>query len=104
MIALLALVTIWQGGTGYKLETRYPVPGNGGFDYVTIDSDARRLYLSHSTQVDVVDPDNGKLIGTIADTPGVHGVAIAPGVQTWFHQQRSREQSLDVRSDHVAVD
>jgi len=77
MIAMLATVTIWQSGTGYKLETRYPVPGNGGFDYVTIDSDARRLYLSHSTQVDVVDPDNGKLIGTIADTPGVHGVAIA---------------------------
>jgi DNA-binding beta-propeller fold protein YncE len=44
---------------------------------VTIDSAARRLYLSHGTQVDVIDPDTGKLIGTIADTPGVHGVALA---------------------------
>src|SRR6185503_7718875 len=77
MIAVLTAIAIWQGSTPYKLETRYPVPGNGGFDYVTIDSDARRLYLSHGTQVDVLDPDNGKLIGTIADTPGVHGVAIA---------------------------
>ena len=67
----------WQGGTGYKLETRYPVPGNGGWDYVSIDSNARRLYLSHGTQVDVINPDDGKLIGTIADTPGVHGIAIA---------------------------
>jgi len=67
----------FQGSTTYKLETRYPVPGNGGFDYVTIDSAARRLYLSHGTQVDVVDADNGKLIGTITDTPGVHGIAIA---------------------------
>ena len=50
-IALIAL----QGSAGYKLETRYPVPGIGGFDYVTIDSAARRLYLSHGTQVDVVD-------------------------------------------------
>src|SRR5262245_51029693 len=75
-IIILAFAT-WQGGTGYKVETRYPVPGNGGFDYVTIDSAARRLYLSHGTQVDVIDPDTGKLIGTIADTPGVHGVAIA---------------------------
>jgi len=63
--------------SGYKVETRYPVPGDGGFDYVTIDSAARRLYLSHGTKVDVIDPDSGKLIGTIGDTPGVHGVAIA---------------------------
>jgi DNA-binding beta-propeller fold protein YncE len=70
-------LVLFQSGSGYKVETRYPVPGNGGFDYVTIDSVARRLYLSHGTQVDVIDPDNGKLIGTIGDTPGVHGVALA---------------------------
>src|SRR6478672_8403720 len=75
-VTSLALAII-QGGSGYKLEKRYPVPGNGGFDYVTIDSTNRRLYLSHGTQVDVIDPDSGKLIGTIADTPGVHGVALA---------------------------
>lgn len=72
----IALVSI-QSDTGYKVVGRYPVPGNGGFDYLTLDSSARRLYVSHGTQVDVIDPDNGKLIGTIADTPGVHGIAIA---------------------------
>jgi len=77
MLALAAAILFFQTGTGYKLETRYPVPGNGGWDYLYIDSGARRLYLSHGTQVDVIDPDNGKLVGTIADTPGVHGVAIA---------------------------
>lgn len=77
LIAASAIFALFQGGAGYKVETRYPVPGNGGWDYVTIDSDARRLYLSHGTQVDVIDPDNGKLIGTIGDTPGIHGVAIA---------------------------
>lgn len=76
-VGVLILLATWQGSTGYKLETRYPVPGNGGFDYVTIDSAARRLYLSHGTQVDVINPDNGTLIGTIPDTPGVHGIAIA---------------------------
>jgi DNA-binding beta-propeller fold protein YncE len=84
LIAVSAAVAIWQGSTTYKLETRYPVPGDGGFDYVTIDSDARRLYLSHGTQVDVVDADNGKLIGTIADTPGVHGIALAPEFKHGF--------------------
>src|SRR5580765_4138800 len=77
MLALSVAILFFQTGSGYKLETRYPVPGNGGFDYLYIDSGARRLYLSHGTQVDVIDPDNGKFIGTIADTPGVHGIAIA---------------------------
>src|SRR5262245_22816114 len=77
LIAIAVTMMTFQGSTTYKLETRYPVPGNGGFDYVTIDSAARRLYLSHCSQVDVVDADSGKLIGTIADTPGVHGIAIA---------------------------
>jgi DNA-binding beta-propeller fold protein YncE len=61
----------------YKILARYPVPGSGGWDYVTIDDAARRLYISHATQVEVLDPDTGKMVGTIADTPGVHGVAIA---------------------------
>lgn len=77
LITLAMAFAFFQNGSGYKVETRYPVPGNGGFDYLMIDSAARRLYLSHGTQVDVIDPDNGKLIGTIADTPGVHGIAIA---------------------------
>src|SRR5215468_774792 len=77
LIVIAVTMMAFQGTTIYKPETRYPVPGDGGFDYVTIDSAARRLYLSHGTQVDVVDADNGKLIGTIADTPGVHGIAIA---------------------------
>src|ERR1041385_2164531 len=77
LIALALAAIAAQSGTGYKVTTHYPVPGNGGFDYVTIDSEARRLYLSHGTQVDVVNPDSGAMIGTIPDTPGVHGIAIA---------------------------
>src|SRR5437870_3663413 len=77
IIAIFVAVAGMQNGTGYKVETKYSVPGNGGFDYITIDSAARRLYLSHGTEVNVVDADNGKLIGTITDTPGVHGAAIA---------------------------
>jgi DNA-binding beta-propeller fold protein YncE len=61
----------------YKVLARYPVPGTGGWDYVTIDSAAHRLYISHATQVDVLDTETGKVVGTIPDTPGVHGIAIA---------------------------
>lgn len=63
--------------TGYKVAARHPVPGNGGFDYVTLDPASRRLYMSHGTQVNIVDVDSGKVTGNIPDTPGVHGVAIA---------------------------
>src|SRR5712692_880508 len=66
-----------QGATNYKVVGRYPIPGVGGFDCLTMDSPSRRLYVSHGTQVDVVDADSGKLVGTITDTPGVHGIAIA---------------------------
>src|SRR5260370_16224872 len=76
---------LFQGTTGYKVVGRYPVGGPvGGFDYVSIDSSARRLYVSHATQVEVLDADSGKLIGTIADTPGVHGAAIASALKDGF--------------------
>src|ERR1700675_2651360 len=68
---------LFQSGTGYKVVDRYPIGGVGGFDYVAIDSSARRLYVSHATQVEVLDADSGKVVGTIPDTPGVHGAAIA---------------------------
>src|SRR5205814_7878047 len=94
LLAVAFVVASLQGGTGYKVETRYPVPGNGGFDYLSIDSAARRLYLSHGTEVNVVDADNGKLIGTIADTPGVHGIAIA----SEFKHGRSEEHTSELQS------
>jgi DNA-binding beta-propeller fold protein YncE len=79
MLLVFVFITAFSvfGETGYRVQTRYPVPGDGGFDYVYIDSAARRVYLSHATQVDVIDADSGKVVGTIAETPGVHGVAIA---------------------------
>src|SRR5438477_3997706 len=84
LIALLFVAATLSAETGYKVQARYPVPGDAGFDYVTIDSAARRVYLSHATQVDVLDADTGKMVGTIPDTPGVHGVAIAPEFKHGF--------------------
>jgi YVTN family beta-propeller protein len=70
--------------TGYKVTGRYPVPGTEGWDYVTLDEAARRIYISHSTRVDVIHADSGKSTGTIPDTPGVHGIAIATGMNRGF--------------------
>ena len=94
-VVLSFAIVVFQGSTGYKVLTRYPVPGNGGFDYVAIDSQARRIYASHGTQVEVVDADNGKLIGTITDTPGVHGAAIASEFKQGF-TSNGREDKVSV--------
>ena len=69
---------------GYKVTKQYPVPGNGGFDYIVFDRSADRLYVSHGTEVDVVDAGSGKLLGKVEDTPGVHGTAIVPGLHRGF--------------------
>jgi DNA-binding beta-propeller fold protein YncE len=75
--ALLFSATVFAA-VNYQLLKKVPVPGSGGWDYVSVDDAARRVYVSHSTQVDVLDADSLALVGTIPNTPGVHGVAIAP--------------------------
>src|SRR4051812_34360626 len=61
----------------YKLEKTIPVAGDGGWDYVTVDAAGRRVYVSHTTRVEVLDADSGEVKGQIADTAGVHGIAVA---------------------------
>lgn len=62
----------------YKILHRFPIAGTEGWDYITVDSAARRVYVSHGIRVNVLDADSGTSVGTIEDTPGVHGIAIVP--------------------------
>jgi len=61
-----------------KIVHRVHIGGEGGWDYVTVDSAQRRLYQSHGNRVVVVDIDKQAVVGEIADTPGVHGIALGP--------------------------
>jgi DNA-binding beta-propeller fold protein YncE len=70
--------------TGYHVSGEIKIGGEGGWDYLTVDSAARRLYVSHATHVVVVDLDSNKVVGDIPDTPGVHGIAIAPDLNRGF--------------------
>ena len=69
---------------GFKVTKQYPVPGNGGFDYIVFDSSSDRLYVSHGTEVNVLDASSGKVLGKIENTPGVHGIAIVPDLHRGF--------------------
>jgi len=85
--ALLAAAALSFGAgeaPGFKLTKRYPVPGDGGFDYVTFDGSSNRVYASHGTEVNVLDADTGKVLGKVADTPGVHGIAIVTDLHRGF--------------------
>jgi len=61
----------------YDIVNKIHLPGEGGWDYLTVDEAGRRLFVSHGTVVQVVDLKTGQLAGTINETPGVHGIAIA---------------------------
>jgi len=71
-------------GSGYRVAKKIPIPGQGSWDYLTVDQSSRRLYVSHGTQVEVLDLDSRTVVGKIANTPGVHGIAIAPELGRGF--------------------
>jgi YVTN family beta-propeller protein len=71
------------GGT-FKVVHKYSLPGDTGWDYVKVDPDAHRLYVSHGTHMLVVDEDSGKVVGDIPDTMGIHGIALATDVGKGF--------------------
>jgi YVTN family beta-propeller protein len=75
---ILVAASFCFAAVNYQLLKKISVPGAGGWDYVTVDDVARRVYISHSTQVDVLDADSFAHLGAIPNTPGVHGVAIDP--------------------------
>ncbi len=96
------LLCIWleagamaAAGPGYHVVTTYKVGGEGGWDYLTADASARRLYISRATHVIVLDLDSGKNVGDIPDTPGVHGIALAPELGRGF-TSNGREGTVSI--------
>src|SRR5437867_487741 len=77
----------------YKFLNEIPIGGEGGWDILTIDSAASRLYLSHATKVVVVDLITDTVAGEIADTPGVHGFVAIPEVQRGFSSNGKESKS-----------
>jgi YVTN family beta-propeller protein len=84
--ASLAPVMFGAGSDGGKLQIvkKLPLEGAGRWDYVTADPDNHRVYIARATHVTVLDSETGAVVGDIADTPGVHGVAVAPDLGIGF--------------------
>ena len=84
----------------YHLVTQIPIGGEGGWDILTIDPAASRLYLSHATKVVVVDLNTNSVTGEIADTPGVHALVGVPEVQRGFSSngKESKSSVVDLKT------
>jgi DNA-binding beta-propeller fold protein YncE len=77
LMAVLVCPLLLAADPGLHVIKTYKLGGEGGWDYLEVDSDSHRLFVSHSTHVVVIDTESGKPVGDIPDTPGVHGIALA---------------------------
>ncbi len=76
-LLLVMIVAAFAATPNYKVITKIKIGGGVRWDYAFVDSANHRLYVSHGTQTEVLDTTTDKLIGTIPDTKGVHGIAVA---------------------------
>ncbi len=84
LAALTATVGIQAQDGPYHFSKEISIGGEGGWDYLSVDAAAHRLYVSHATHVVVIDTTTNKVVGDIPDTPGVHGFIGAPDLGKGF--------------------
>jgi len=94
-IVVLLAAAVAASAPGYHVVNTWKLGGEGGWDYLKVDSDARRMYISRGTKVVVIDADSGKPVGEIADTQGVHGIALAREFGKGF-TSNGRENTVSV--------
>lgn len=83
------------GASGYKVARKFELRGEGGWDYFIYDTAGKRLFISRDTHVMVVDGESGKVVGDIPDTPGVHGITLAPDLGRGF-TSNGRENTVNI--------
>jgi DNA-binding beta-propeller fold protein YncE len=71
-------------GAHYRLAQQVPLPGDEGWDYLAFAPESHRLFISHGTRVLVVDAARLRVVGEVGNTPGVHGIALAPDLGRGF--------------------
>jgi len=87
LISAAVFLTVGIGSLaaqGYKVTGTIPIGGTGGWDYLTADGEAHRLYVTHNTEVDVIDTKTDKMVGKITGMTHVHGVALAKSLNLGF--------------------
>jgi YVTN family beta-propeller protein len=95
-LGVVAVARVPEGG--YHLLKKYDLgaaPGGKEYwDYITFDAAARRLYISHNTEIKVVDADSGAVVGSIADLKRVHGIALVSDLGRGFISDGGADEAL----------
>ena len=81
--------------SNYKVVNKIHIPGNGGWDYLSVDEGNGRIFVSHATIAQAIDIKTGQLVGTIPNTEGIHGIAIASDLNKGF-TSNGRDSSVTV--------
>ena len=96
LVAFVLLCShLFAADPGLHVIKTFKVGGDGGWDYLKLDSESHRLFISRSTHVVVIDAESGKPVGDIPDTPGVHGIALAPDLGRGF-TSNGREGTVSI--------
>lgn len=82
--ALMAALCFQAKAQSYHIVNRWTIGGEGGWDYLHMDSQAHRLYIAHGPKVDVVDTETGKLVGSVTGLQGTHGIVLDPDGKTGY--------------------
>jgi YVTN family beta-propeller protein len=88
---------------GYQVAKTWPIGGEGRWDYITCDSASRRLYVTRQSHVQVIDETSGEVVADLKDTPGCHGVAIAPDLGRGFVSNGKGDSVtvFDLKTNHA---
>lgn len=80
LLSGLGIAACAQQKTGFHVLKTHKIASSGGWDYITVDGAAKRIYVSHGNQVNVLDEATGDSVGYVPNTPGVHGIALVKGL------------------------
>ena len=95
LLATMVAMAAAAAGADYKVVKTWKLGADGGWDYLTADSEGHRLFIARATRVMVIDTESGKQVGEIPETAGVHGIALDSELGRGF-TSNGREDTISV--------
>jgi YVTN family beta-propeller protein len=105
IVGLLLVAQTWaSAASDLKIIAHFPIGGEVRYDYLTVDPAGRRLFVSHSTRVDVLDVDSGRIVGEIGPLKGIHGIALVPELRRGFISSGTGREVAAFSMDTLAIE